>query len=1466
MELAPKNIDELINIDKKKEDELVFEKTKTLNQINLLEKKIIELENKDQKFIFNYILFGDTDNIEENIDVPENIRNILKDIISLPVNLIRKLIREYNNQYIQDNIKNTISIISINPVINSAYELFYNDKLMSKIDDKSYIIKDENIEKKWREHQNFQNINEDGNYSYGDDIYNKYSKMAENYNLNKKDNEPTLSAYELFYKDNTTLKNDKKILDKLNISFRREIINDWENHRKLNDEIYKSYIKKSDKSKGVIEILDLKDFYNQFINSPENIKYKSKGKIPSTIENQKMERETMAKYDERQKEIIEGSKMVAFDKTNEKKYKDIEYIKKFDFVSNTFIDTTVKTPKIDMSLSYTTLKQKQENVKKRLVKLSRISKGPITENIKKIAINTLSKELLKIANVSEYKKDSEYIKNVIDLISEKTNNVEEFSIILFNIIVYLYDEINSIIVFKYKDQKQLKYVSNRIYINNIEIIFYLPNMLVELSPNEKLPDLFENKNIRSETKIEILSKINYFIIQKANDFIKEVFMLENIDEIFKEEPKILINQIILNEPYEMVTFEKEDKDGNIYYVYYNEYYNEQKIYNNDIIEIPKNKIFKFKAEDMMDILNNDGINPYSGLKIDSEFAEKFKMLYSKKIKNITEDVLDISNIIIPNFLDEINMELTLIEKNQFDTREQDIEKSKELKELEFMKIEEEHQKLIEQIQKEKQLEEIGVMEMEDINIEYAIKDKKYTVIFYLVNIIIEHMFILLINNTTGELGYVYDYESNVLLSANNEFLNKNLITSGSNIDNQLKEFQKQNEFNIYLYILLKKGRFIPIDNKELNFIVKDINFRINNNFMKRKYKDVEHDEIESFQSAINNHINSSSLEDIKNIKMVFNDNHAPTIVFDKDNKYETVKITEYKKEYVEPVQDIKEYSPVDEIESTETKKVEIGNDLVENKKVEVIIEPSKDYIGFMYDKYLEKEWNELYIEKDINNIQLTYEQKDIIKKLKNTNKDISNADILKILKNEEEKQATENEKIKYYLNKLEEYSKNDENVKYFIDFIKNKFFTGKNTYTKDILQLLDEKHVLSYQVIYEIVTMNKSLEYIVANIEDDKKTYDFIVKIISDISNKKMIIKNDIDKTIEKIKRLTLDKENLIKKYSENKDDKQFATDINIIDKQLKINKEILEYYQTLDKDEAEIKKNTDPRFKILAEKDKYFVILRKDGLYISSVYNIENKKFLDKDDIETKNIIYPRIIENKDDIPGQLEKYLKENGDNIYASIYLNKKKLIHSFKKDIEKYINIIKNENPQLDIEKYINNVEESVCLNDIDNIKVYFEDDNMPIFKYNDKDVIQDKDIDCLDKYDYDTNTEDISKNVTNEEYLEKIKKGEYKYQMVKKPSIGIVSNNKNYDTDTEAEAHISENYDKDYGSSSDSGDSIYASDNEHIYDEFKCFKCKNTPPDKSIKTIILNNKNIPKTIYFCCFTCFENEDKAFKKYK
>ena len=53
--------------------------------------------------------------------------------------------------------------------------------------------------------------------------------------------------------------------------------------------------------------------------------------------------------------------------------------------------------------------------------------------------------------------------------------------------------------------------------------------------------------------------------------------------------------------------------------------------------------------------------------------------------------------------------------------------------------------------------------------------------------------------------------------------------------------------------------------------------------------------------------------------------------------------------------------------------------------------------------------------------------------------------------------------------------------------------------------------------------------------------------------------------------------------------------------------------------------------------------------------------------------------------------------------------------------------------------------------------------------------------------------------------------------------------------------------------------------EHNYDEFKCYYCQMIPKDKSIKTIILDNKKESKTIYFCSFKCFESEENVFKKY-
>ena len=72
------------------------------------------------------------------------------------------------------------------------------------------------------------------------------------------------------------------------------------------------------------------------------------------------------------------------------------------------------------------------------------------------------------------------------------------------------------------------------------------------------------------------------------------------------------------------------------------------------------------------------------------------------------------------------------------------------------------------------------------------------------------------------------------------------------------------------------------------------------------------------------------------------------------------------------------------------------------------------------------------------------------------------------------------------------------------------------------------------------------------------------------------------------------------------------------------------------------------------------------------------------------------------------------------------------------------------------------------------------------------------------------------------------------------NIKIFFNDKNYDTDPEAYAHIAEKYDKDYGSSSDSGDILQIM---NIY-----MTNLNAKISLQIKTIILN-KNVSILYFF-----------------
>jgi len=740
--------------------------------------------------------------------------------------------------------------------------------------------------------------------------------------------------------------------------FKKKIIEEWESHVKTKDEIYYSYFEKS--SEYVNTILELKEFYNNFIKSPDVIKIINR-------ENEGIEPENHVKDIEKIKRIktttdntIVNKKGKDFDFNHDKikkitdniiynnkdidfkifkisepdmkdeikkengvidyfnlkeivKIKDVkisdrdkEYFKKFDFVSNSFIDTTVKTPKLDM-----TMPEKKDIIKKRMEKLSQLSKSHVTEDMKNIAINTLSEELLRISDVDEYKKDSNYIKDVIDIIFKKTNNLQEFSRKLYSIIVYLYDQINSVVAFAYEDtsrpafEGKYSYISNGVFIDRIQDI-YLPEILVELSPTEKLPELFDNKFISEDVKEKILSKINYFIDQKANDFIKKIYTLKYMDDIFSnDEPKILLKQIILKKPYKIVTFEKKENGKTEYYVYYNENYVEFKKFNEDKIFIPKNRVYKFKADVMLDILlNKNQINPYSGLKIDPKFAEQFISLYSRKKSKIESEVeskietkneIERGYDIIPDLLDEINIELNLIKSDNFDISEFDKDKKRRLKEVEDMSMEEKTQRIMQEIEKQEQYNisvEKELMKQQDVNVGYSNKNKKYTIVLYEIEMIYVYRYIVLINNSTGKISYFYDLSLGDILNANKYFLNEDLITDKNNIEEQLKEFKKNNQYNFFINAILNNGKFLNVEGILFEDILNYTNEKINNNFIKKKYTDIETEELEKFQYDLNNNTNVSSLQDMQTIKIVFNDENKPIIVFDKDNKYEKIKISE----------------------------------------------------------------------------------------------------------------------------------------------------------------------------------------------------------------------------------------------------------------------------------------------------------------------------------------------------------------------------------------------------------------------------------------------------------------------------------------------------------------------------------------------------------------------------------------------
>ena len=149
---------------------------------------------------------------------------------------------------------------------------------------------------------------------------------------------------------------------------------------------------------------------------------------------------------------------------------------------------------------------------------------------------------------------------------------------------------------------------------------------------------------------------------------------------------------------------------------------------------------------------------------------------------------------------------------------------------------------------------------------------------------------------------------------------------------------------------------------------------------------------------------------------------------------------------------------------------------------------------------------------------------------------------------------------------------------------------------------------------------------------------------------------------------------------------------------------------------------------------DKYLILINKNKGYIKFVYQypmmadpnktrlyIKGKNFNDIPNLINRKIIKTIKIDN-DKIKNELKTYIKENGDNIYASVYLNNLNLTHVTSYDKNTFFSDPSiSTSKQILTDEYINNSDFNF---DLDNVNVILNNKSELTFTF-EKDILSNK---------------------------------------------------------------------------------------------------------------------------------------------
>jgi hypothetical protein len=229
----------------------------------------------------------------------------------------------------------------------------------------------------------------------------------------------------------------------------------------------------------------------------------------------------------------------------------------------------------------------------------------------------ISKKVLEIGKMKlkeaflnvDVRLSNEYISDVITSVQNSSKNIGEFVNKLGQIVIYLTKEINLI--------------SNDIFVNRLRDNYYLPEVLINLSPEQKLPEIFLNNLISVEKIKDVSNILNNELNKFTTKFLQDI--LSDEYDIYKHVPMravkyfgdipVFKNRSTCSNKEDIIG--KSDKE----LVYYNENGRTYCLIIRDIA-------IRFKE--------NNFLNPYTTVRLSDEFIETFNKVYLPEQNRILE--------------------------------------------------------------------------------------------------------------------------------------------------------------------------------------------------------------------------------------------------------------------------------------------------------------------------------------------------------------------------------------------------------------------------------------------------------------------------------------------------------------------------------------------------------------------------------------------------------------------------------------------------------------------------------------------------------------------------------------------------------------------------------------------------------------------------------------------------------------